>query len=134
MSDSGFARVARIALLAVVALGWSAALAPPAAALEPPRPPNLIVILADDLGYGDICAYGCAYGRTPSIDALAASGARFTQGYVTAPVCSPSRAALLSGRYQQRFGHEFNTGGPDRIELGMPLTERLLPQYLAERG
>src|SRR5688572_2075220 len=77
----------------------------------PPRPPNLVVILADDLGYGDVCAYGCANGRTPSIDALAASGARFTQGYVTAPVCSPSRSALMTGRYQQRYGHEFNPGG-----------------------
>jgi arylsulfatase B len=117
-----------------------AAAASGSAALAQPRPetapPNLVLILADDLGYGDVCAYGCERGRTPSIDALAASGARFTQAYVTAPVCSPSRAALLSGRYQQRFGHEFNTGGPqpDRIGFGMPVEERLLPQYLEARG
>ncbi|HEX2464674.1 MAG TPA: sulfatase-like hydrolase/transferase, partial [Thermoanaerobaculia bacterium] len=101
------------------------------------RPPNLIVILADDLGYGDICAYGCASGRTPHIDALARSGVRFTQGYVTAPVCSPSRAALMTGRYQQRFGHEFNPGGGGRDQkqaLGTPVSERLFPQYLKERG
>jgi arylsulfatase A-like enzyme len=101
------------------------------------RPPNLIVILADDLGYGDICAYGCANGRTPHIDALAASGVRFTQGYVTAPVCSPSRAALMTGRHQQRFGHEFNPGGGGRDQkeaLGTPVTERLFPEFMKERG
>ncbi len=112
--------------------------AAPIARAEPAkRPPNVIVILADDLGYGDICAYGCANGRTPNIDALAASGVRFTQGYVTAPVCSPSRAALMTGRYQQRFGHEFNPGGGGRDQkeaLGTPVTERLFPQYLKERG
>ena len=103
----------------------------------PPRPPNLIVILADDLGYGDVCAYGCANGRTPNIDALAASGARFTQGYVTAPVCSPSRSGLMTGRYQQRYGHEFNPGGRGKDQkeaLGTPVTERLFPQYLKDRG
>jgi arylsulfatase A-like enzyme len=122
---------ATAATVALVAAGAASTQPPPTA-----RPPNLIVILADDLGWGDVCAYGCERGRTPNLDALAASGARFTSGYVTAPVCSPSRAALMSGRYQQRFGHEFNTGGPqrDRIALGMPLGERLLPQYLAERG
>jgi arylsulfatase A-like enzyme len=109
---------------------------PPGAARSE-RAPNVIVILADDLGYGDLCAYGCANGRTPHIDALAASGARFTSAYVTAPVCSPSRAGLMTGRYQQRFGHEFNPGGGGRDQkeaLGTPLTERLFPQYLKERG
>jgi arylsulfatase A-like enzyme len=117
--------------IAAALLFSALALAAPAAAREPGRPPNLIIILADDLGYGDICAYGCAHGKTPHIDALAASGARFTQGYVTAPVCSPSRAALMTGRYQQRFGHEFN---PSTKAFGTPTTERLLPQYLKDRG
>ncbi|HVR28443.1 MAG TPA: sulfatase-like hydrolase/transferase [Thermoanaerobaculia bacterium] len=107
-------------------------------AAEPPRPPNLIVILADDLGYGDVCAYACPLGgRTPHIDALAARGARFTQAYVTAAVCSPSRAGLLTGRYQQRFGHELNAGGVARAHrdgLGTPASERMLPAYLKERG
>jgi arylsulfatase A-like enzyme len=101
------------------------------------RPPNLIVILADDLGYGDVCAYGCRDTKTPHIDALASSGVRFTQGYVTAPVCSPSRAGLMTGRYQQRFGHELNAGGVARAVkegLGTPLDERMLPQYLRDRG
>ena len=101
------------------------------------RAPNLIVILADDLGYGDVCAYGCESTRTPNIDALAKNGARSTQGYDTAPVCSPSRAGLMTGRYQQRFGHEFNAGGPARAAkegLGTPLDERILLPYLQERG
>jgi arylsulfatase A-like enzyme len=106
-------------------------------ALAETRPPNLVVILADDLGYGDVCAYGCTTTRTPNIDALAKSGARFTQGYVTAPVCSPSRAGLMTGRYQQRYGHEYNAGGPARAakeQLGTPLDEKMMPAYLKERG
>jgi arylsulfatase A-like enzyme len=127
----------RVCLLSAVlaSVASSAATAQPLGGAS--RPPNLIVIFADDLGYGDICAYGCANGRTPHIDALAASGVRFTQGYVTAPVCSPSRAGLMTGRHQQRFGHEFNPGGGGRDQeqaLGTPVTERLFPQYLKERG
>jgi arylsulfatase A-like enzyme len=96
-----------------------------------------VIILADDLGYGDICAYGCETTRTPNIDALAKSGVRFTAGYDTAPVCSPSRAGLMTGRYQQRFGHEFNAGGVARAvkeKLGTPLDEKMMPAYLKERG
>jgi arylsulfatase A-like enzyme len=97
-----------------------------ALAAEPStRPPNLIVILADDLGYGDVCVYGCPLGgKTPNIDALAQGGMRFTQAYVTAAVCGPSRAGLMTGRYQQRFGHELNAGGTARAVkegLGTPL-------------
>src|SRR5688572_33096701 len=69
--------------------------------------PNIIVIVADDLGYGDVAAYGGDI-ATPNIDALAKGGVRFTDGYVTAPVCNPSRAALMTGRYQQRWGQEAN--------------------------
>jgi len=76
--------------------------------------PNVIVILADDLGYGDTSVYGSPIIRTPNIDALAADGVRFTRGYVTHPVCAPSRAALMTGRYQERFGYEFNPVGRDR--------------------
>lgn len=78
-----------------------------------PRP-NIIVIVADDLGYGDTSVYGSKVIKTPNIDALAADGVRFTSGYVTHPVCAPSRAAILTGRYQQRFGWEFNPVGRDR--------------------
>lgn len=71
---------------------------------SPARKPNFIVILADDLGCHDIGAWGATDLKTPNIDALAASGARFTNWYAAAPVCAPSRAALLSGRYPIRCG------------------------------
>lgn len=71
-------------------------------------PRNVVLILADDLGYGTLNAYGGKLSRTPHIDALAAEGVRFTQAYATGPVCAPSRAGLMSGRYQQSFGFEYN--------------------------
>src|SRR5215212_8394250 len=80
------------------------------AAAEPPRRPNVIVIVADDMGYGDIGVHGCKDIPTPNIDSLAKGGIRCTNGYVSGPYCSPTRAGLMTGRYQQRFGHEFNPG------------------------
>src|SRR5438876_556741 len=71
-------------------------------------PPNVLVIVADDLGYADLSLHGNAQCPPPHIDSLAADGVRCTNGYVTCPYCSPTRAALLTGRYQTRFGHEFN--------------------------
>ena len=65
-----------------------------------PSRPNLVLIVADDLGYGELGCYGGAQIPTPHLDALAAGGVRMTQGYVTCPVCAPTRAALLTGRYQ----------------------------------
>ncbi len=78
------------------------------------RAPNVVLLLADDLGYGDIGCYGSKEIPTPHIDALARQGMRFTDAYVSAASCSPSRAGILMGRYQERFGFEFNTG-PERI-------------------
>jgi len=80
-----------------------AACAPFCAAVAPPPPPNIVFIYADDLGYGDIGAYG-SHIRTPNLDQMAAEGVRFTQFYSANPVCSPSRAALLTGRYPTRTG------------------------------
>ncbi len=68
--------------------------------------PNVIIILADDLGQTDISLYGGTKVSTPNIDAIGKNGVTFAEGYITSPVCSPSRAGLLTGRYQQRFGHE----------------------------
>ena len=76
--------------------------------------PNVIFIVADDLGYGELGCYGGKDIPTPQIDALAASGARFTSGYFTAPFCAASRAALLTGRFQTRFGFEFNPIGANQ--------------------
>ncbi|NWG46106.1 MAG: sulfatase-like hydrolase/transferase [Alphaproteobacteria bacterium] len=106
-------------------------LAPRAMAADPP---NVIVILADDLGYGDISAYG---GRvpTPNIDRIGAEGAVFTQGYVTTPVCSPSRAALVTGRYQQRFGFEYNAReAADVPDVGLVSGERTIADHLKAAG
>jgi arylsulfatase A-like enzyme len=75
---------------------------------QAPRRPNVVIILADDLGYGDLSIHGSRDVATPHIDSIAREGVRCTSGYVSAPYCSPSRAGLLTGRYQQRFGHEFN--------------------------
>jgi arylsulfatase A-like enzyme len=71
--------------------------------------PNVVIFFADDLGWGETGCFGCKDIPTPNIDALAANGVRFTQGYVAATYCSPSRAALMTGRYPTRFGHEFNS-------------------------
>src|SRR5206468_12887038 len=98
-------------------------------ALAQTAPPNIVVILADDLGYGDVGFNGCPDIPTPNIDALANNGVRCTNGYVTHPFCTPSRAALLTGRYQQRFGLE-NLTGTDTTNprAGLPMQEVLLPE------
>lgn len=72
----------------------------------PGRRPNIVLILADDLGKTDISMYGSRLIRTPNIDSIGQNGATFSEGYITSPICSPSRAGLLTGRYQQRFGFE----------------------------
>lgn len=125
-------RKSLIATAAAVTLGGLALAAAPAQA-APARKPNVIVILADDLGYGDTGVYGSKIVKTPHIDALAADGVRFTQGYVSHPVCAPSRAALLTGRYQTRFGYEFNPVGRDRTG-GVSLDEVFIGQVMQQAG
>lgn len=99
------------------------------------RKPNILVIVADDLGYADLGFQGGKDIPTPHIDALAASGTRCTNGYVSGPYCSPTRAGLLTGRYQQRFGHEFNPGGDGSGgDLGLPLSETTLADRLKQAG
>src|SRR5439155_11676651 len=92
-------------------------------------PPNIVIILADDLGYGDVGFNGCPDIPTPNIDALATNGVSCTDGYVTEPFCAPSRAAILTGRYQQRYGfdnnlEDYNDNG-DNPALGVSLSEIL---------
>jgi len=80
-------------------------LLPPAAlrAADPPRPPNVIVVLADDLGWTDLACYGSDLHETPHLDRLARDGVRFTQNYSACTVCSPTRAALMTGKYPARL-------------------------------
>ena len=82
---------------------------------QEPRRPNIVFILADDLGYTDLACYGSKYYETPSIDRLAAEGVRFTDGYTCGPNCQPTRAALLSGQYGPRTG-VYTVGGIDRFD------------------
>jgi arylsulfatase A-like enzyme len=97
--------------------------------------PNIIIILADDLGWSDVGFNGCREIPTPNLDALATAGVVFTSGYASHPYCSPSRAGLLTGRYQQRFGHECNLGsmGEDLVS-GLPLSETFISDVLKEHG
>jgi arylsulfatase A-like enzyme len=94
------------------------------------RPPNIVFLVADDLGYADLGVHGGQEIATPQIDALAAAGMRFTNAYSTGCVCSPSRAGLLTGRYQQRTGHDSN---PHR-QFGLDLKEVTLAQRLKAAG
>ncbi|MGE3780335.1 MAG: sulfatase-like hydrolase/transferase [Pirellulaceae bacterium] len=96
--------------------------------------PNILVIVADDLGYADLGAYRGAEVATPHLDALAASGIRCTSAYVTAPYCSPSRAGLLTGISATRFGHEFNPHVGEEATLGLPLNQRTLADELGGAG
>jgi arylsulfatase A-like enzyme len=97
------------------------------------RPPNFVVIVADDMGYADIGVHGSRDIRTPHIDTLAREGVRFTDAYVSGPYCSPTRAGFLTGRYPQRFGHEFNLGAEHK-ELGLPLEETTIADRLKAAG
>jgi arylsulfatase A-like enzyme len=96
--------------------------------------PNILIIVGDDMGYGDIGIHGCKDIPTPHIDSLAKNGVRCTSGYVSGPYCSPTRAGLMTGRYQNRFGHEFNPGPDPNAEFGLPLTETTIAQRLKDAG
>lgn len=100
--------------------------------------PNIIVIFADDAGYADFSLNGNKLIQTPNIDAIAANGVKFMNAYVSGPVCSPSRAGLLTGRYQQRFGHEYNIGGnftnTDPDSIGLAVSEKTVADYLKNEG
>lgn len=111
-------------LTLVILLGLGAA---PAQAARP----NIIILLADDYGYADTGFHGCKDIPTPNLDTLAKNGVRCSNGYVSGPYCSPTRAGLLTGRYQQRFGHEFNPGVG---ETGLPVDQVTLADRLQKAG
>jgi arylsulfatase A-like enzyme len=95
------------------------------------KKPNIVFIVGDDMGYADVGFHGCQDIPTPHLDALAKSSIRCTNGYVTGPYCSPTRAGLMTGRYQTRFGHEFNAGGAG---TGLPVTETMIAARLKAGG
>ncbi len=118
-----------------------------AAETRRPSPPNIVLIIADDLGYGDLGCYGCTDTRTPALDRLATQGVRFTNYYANAPECSPTRTALMTGRYQQRVGGlecAIGTGNVGRYDdavrlagnhdLGLPPEQNVLIRGLKKAG
>jgi arylsulfatase A-like enzyme len=137
-------------LLRVCVVLLAAQLLSEQACADEAQKPNIIVIVGDDMGYADIGVHGSREIPTPHIDDLANAGVRCTHGYVSGPYCSPTRAGLLTGRYQTRFGHEFNPGGGDANrqrqekkqkshtqrakESGLPLSETTIADRLKEAG
>ena len=118
--------------------GLSLALALTAASADAATRPNVLIILADDMGYGDVSCYGSRQIRTPHIDSLAESGVRCTQAYVSMMVCAPSRAGIMTGRYPERFGFEHNLVGASEYyassQVGLPLDEVTIADRLREAG
>ncbi len=97
--------------------------------------PNVMVIIADDLGYNDVGFQGSKEIATPNLDALAARGLRCTNGYVSHSFCSPTRAGLMTGRYQHRFGHENNPAWlPESTTAGLSLNETTFPSLMKQAG
>ena len=122
--------VRAIALLSLIGLHCV-----PVIAAEVTARPNILLIVADDLGYNDVGFQGARDIPTPHLDRLAASGIRCTDGYVSYPVCSPSRAGFLTGRYQQRFGYEYNPKWDATAAThGLPLSETTLADSLRAAG
>jgi arylsulfatase A-like enzyme len=113
-----------------------AATAAPAAAQTPARRPNIFFILADDMGYADISCYGRRDLVTPNIDRIALQGTRFTQAYANSPVCTASRVAIITGRYQLRLpvGLEEPISGATLRGIGLPPDHPTLPLLLRKAG
>jgi arylsulfatase A len=119
-----------------ILVAWSVLAGVVSAQTSAPARPNVVLIVTDDVGYGDFGAYGAPDIHTPNIDRLAAEGAKLTDFYAS-PQCTPTRASLISGRYQQRFRMERAIVAPatnPEPEIGLPATGRSLPQLLKNRG
>lgn len=108
----------------------------PSALATAPDPPNVVILFADDLGYGELWTDDADRIPTPALDAFAAQGVRFTDGYVTSSFCSPSRAGLMTGRYQTRFGYEYNPTKAANADprVGLPASEVTLAELLRDAG
>lgn len=122
----------------LVLLGLCSFLSSGAACASDKALPNILVILADDLGYGDLSCHGGKI-PTPNIDSIARNGMSFKEGYVTAPQCAPSRAGLMTGRHQQRFGFECNFEKPDSSGDAVPggglaIEEKTIADHLRTLG
>lgn len=130
MDRQMWANVCGLSLAAAVTVAACANTAAPPAQDRP----NIIVILADDLGYGDLGVQGARDVSTPNIDRLAAGGVRMTDFYANHPTCAPSRAGLLLGKYQQRFGFYSNPARGAQASYGMPKSEMTLPERLKKVG
>lgn len=128
--ESSLRTLSRIGVLAAALLQSLEAFA---ADPQPDRP-NILYLLADDMGYADLGVQGCTDVPTPNLDSIASNGVRFTSGYVSAPVCSPSRAGLITGRYQTRFGHEFNHPMADRAPVGLPVDQKTFADWFKAAG
>src|SRR5215470_19464637 len=130
----------RRSLLRTAATGGAAlavsATAGPTSAQMPPRRPNIVFIIADDLGYADVSCYGRRDLLTPNIDRIAAQGTRFTQAYANSPVCTASRVAIITGRYQLRLsvGLEEPISGRTQRGIGLPPSHPTLPSLLRKAG
>jgi arylsulfatase A-like enzyme len=126
MSAKVFSRILGIAAVAALAA---------ASAVAQSRP-NVVLIMTDDAGYGDLGVYGATDLRTPNLDRLARDGVRFTDFYANAPSCTPTRAGLMTGRYQQRVSLEYPLGMQRAADFdrGLPVTGRSLPQLMKNAG
>ena len=120
----------RLALTIAFMLAAASGAAQPSAA----KGPNVVLIITDDVGYGDIGSYGAPDIKTPNIDRLAKEGVRLTDFYANAPVCTPTRTGLVTGRYQQRVRLERPLGGGRDRDQGLRVTGRSLPQLLKNNG
>ncbi|MFC2081071.1 sulfatase [Bacteroidota bacterium] len=105
---------------------------PESSGKKPDKQPNILILYIDDMGYSQPSCYGGELISTPNMDQIAANGIRFTNGYVSAPICGPSRVGLLTGRYQARTGHDANSGRAPGKELD--LNEVTLAEYLKKEG
>jgi arylsulfatase A-like enzyme len=123
----------RRATIAILAVLWVATLSGQQAASR--SGPNVVLIITDDVGYGDFGSYGAPDVKTPNVDRLAREGVRFTDFYANGAVCTPTRTGLITGRYQQRVGLEtaLTLSDVDR-QRGLPVTGRSLPQLLKNHG